>query len=33
MTTTISTQGMDMVMVFTKVEVNIPMEDSVFKLK
>jgi len=33
MKTTISTQGMDMVLVFEKVEVNIPMEDSVFKLK
>jgi len=33
MTTTVSTQGMDMVLVFEKVEVNIPMEDSVFKIK
>jgi hypothetical protein len=33
MKTTISTQGMDMVLVFSKVEVDIPMEDSVFKLK
>jgi outer membrane lipoprotein-sorting protein len=33
MKTTISTQGMDMVLVFEKVEVNIPIEDSVFKLK
>lgn len=33
MTTTISAQGMDMILVFEKVEVNIPMEDSVFKIK
>jgi outer membrane lipoprotein-sorting protein len=33
MKTTISTQGMDIILTFDKVEVNIPMEDSVFKLK
>jgi outer membrane lipoprotein-sorting protein len=33
MKTTISTQGMEMVLVYDKVEVNIPIEDSVFKLK
>jgi outer membrane lipoprotein-sorting protein len=33
MKTTSSTAGMDFVITFTKVEVNIPMEDSVFKLK
>jgi outer membrane lipoprotein-sorting protein len=33
MKTTISTQGMDIVLTFDKVEVNIPIEDSVFKLK
>jgi outer membrane lipoprotein-sorting protein len=33
MKTTTSVQGMEMVINFTKVEVDIPMEDSVFKLK
>jgi len=33
MKTTTSAQGMDMVVNFTKVEVDIPIEDSVFKLK
>jgi hypothetical protein len=33
MKTTSSAQGMDFVIIFEKVEVNIPMEDSVFKLK
>lgn len=33
MKTTSSAQGMEFVIVFEKVEVNIPMEDSVFKLK
>ena len=33
MKTTTSAQGMDIVMVFDKVEVNVPMEDSIFKLK
>lgn len=32
MTTTISAQGMDMILVFEKVEVNIPIQDSVFKI-
>ena len=33
MKTTSSTQGMDFTIIFEKVEVNLPMEDSVFKLK
>jgi outer membrane lipoprotein-sorting protein len=33
MKTTTSAQGMDMVINFTKVEVDIPIEDSVFKVK
>jgi outer membrane lipoprotein-sorting protein len=33
MKTTTSAQGMDMVLTFTKVEVDAPMEDSVFKIK
>lgn len=33
MKTTSSAQGMDMVMVFDKVEVNIPMADSLFTIK
>jgi len=33
MKTTTSTSGMDIVISFTKVEVDIPIEDSVFKLK
>ena len=33
MKTTISAQGMDIVMNFTKVEVDVPMEDSIFKIK
>jgi outer membrane lipoprotein-sorting protein len=33
MKTTTSAQGMDMVLTFTKVEVNTPMEDSIFTLK
>lgn len=33
MKTTITNQGMDIVLTFENVEVNIPMEDSVFKLK
>jgi len=33
MKTTTSAQGMDIVMVFDKVEVNVPMDDSIFKLK
>ncbi len=33
MKTTSSAQGMDIVMVFDKVEVNVPMEDSIFTLK
>lgn len=33
MKTTSSAQGMDFVLVFDKVEVNIPMEDSIFKIK
>jgi outer membrane lipoprotein-sorting protein len=31
--TTTSAQGMDIIMTFDKVEVNIPMDDSIFKLK
>jgi outer membrane lipoprotein-sorting protein len=33
MKTTTSAQGMDIVMTFTKVEVDTPMEDSIFKIK
>lgn len=33
MKTTTSTSGMDIVISFTKVEVDVPIEDSVFKLK
>jgi len=33
MKTTTSAQGMDIVINFTKVEVDVPMEDSVFKIK
>jgi outer membrane lipoprotein-sorting protein len=33
MTTTTSAQGMDILINFTKVEVNVPMEDSIFKIK
>lgn len=33
MKTTTSAQGMEMVMIYDKVEVNIPMEDSIFKIK
>jgi outer membrane lipoprotein-sorting protein len=33
MKTTSSAQGMDFVIIFDKVEVNIPIEDSVFKIK
>jgi outer membrane lipoprotein-sorting protein len=33
MKTTSSAQGMDFTIIFDKVEVNIPMEDSVFKIK
>jgi len=33
MKTTTSTSGMDIVTTFTKVEVDVPMEDSVFKIK
>jgi hypothetical protein len=33
MKTTISAQGMDIVINFTKVEVDVPMEDSIFKIK
>lgn len=33
MKTTTSAQGMDMVMIFDKVEVNVPMEDSIFQIK
>lgn len=33
MKTTSSAQGMDFVMVFDKVEVNVPMEDSIFVIK
>ena len=33
MKTTSSAQGMDIVMVFDKVEVNVPMDDSIFTLK
>ncbi len=32
MKTTTSAQGMDMLINFTKVEVDIPMEDSIFKI-
>lgn len=33
MKTTTSAQGMDMVITFDKVEVNVPMEDSIFQIK
>jgi outer membrane lipoprotein-sorting protein len=33
MKTTTSAQGMEIVMIYDKVEVNIPMEDSIFKIK
>jgi hypothetical protein len=33
MKTSVSVMGMDMVTTFSKVEVDIPIEDSVFKLK
>jgi hypothetical protein len=33
MKTTASTQGMDFQTTFTKVEVDVPMEDSIFKIK
>lgn len=33
MKTTTSAQGMDIVINFTKVEVDVPMEDSIFKIK
>jgi outer membrane lipoprotein-sorting protein len=33
MKTTTSANGMDILMTFDKVEVNIPMEDSLFKVK
>jgi hypothetical protein len=33
MKTTISASGMEMVTTFTKVEVDVPIEDSVFKIK
>jgi hypothetical protein len=33
MKTTTSVSGMDFVMNFTKVEVDIPMEDSIFTIK
>lgn len=33
MTTTTSAQGMDIVMNFTKIEVDIPMDDSIFTIK
>jgi outer membrane lipoprotein-sorting protein len=33
MKTTTSAQGMEIIMIFDKVEVNVPMEDSIFKLK
>lgn len=33
MKTTMSTQGMEVAMVFTKVDVNVPMDDKIFKLK
>jgi hypothetical protein len=33
MKTTTSAQGMDFLINFTKVEVDIPMDDSVFKIK
>ncbi|HEX2969249.1 MAG TPA: hypothetical protein VHO46_09090 [Bacteroidales bacterium] len=33
MKTSSSTQGMDIVMVFDKIEVNVPMEDSIFTIK
>jgi outer membrane lipoprotein-sorting protein len=33
MKTTTSAQGMDMIINYTKVEVDVPMEDSIFKIK
>ncbi|HLP73857.1 MAG TPA: hypothetical protein VK155_13205 [Bacteroidales bacterium] len=33
MKTTTSAQGMDMVLTFDKIDVNIPMEDSIFQIK
>jgi hypothetical protein len=33
MKTTISTQGMEMILTFDKVEVNIPIEDTLFTIK
>ena len=33
MKTSTSAQGMDIVINFTKVEVDVPMEDSIFKIK
>jgi hypothetical protein len=33
MKTTTSTSGMEIVTTFTKVEVDVPIDDSVFKLK
>ena len=33
MKTTTTAQGMEFVMKFTKVEVDIPMDDSIFKIK
>jgi hypothetical protein len=33
MKTTTSAQGMDMILTFDKVEVNVPMEDSIFQIK
>ncbi len=33
MKTTTTAQGMEFVMNFTKVEVDIPMEDSIFRIK
>jgi outer membrane lipoprotein-sorting protein len=33
MKTTTSAAGMEIVMTFDKVEVNVPMEDSLFKIK
>jgi len=33
MKTTTSTQGMDILISFTKVEIDVPMEDSIFKIK
>jgi hypothetical protein len=33
MKTTMSTQGMEISMIFTKVDINVPMDDKIFKLK